>query len=90
MHIPSASPINLLKVVISSFFHLPSCSSWSHKGKKLSTYSGNCRNGERLFTIPPVMRYKHNQLRNKRYKAYEKNNFLELILDGFSGIRCRS
>ena len=63
MHIPSASPINPLNVVISSFFHLPSCSSWSHNGKKLSTYSGNCRNGERLFTIqmiPPKMRYDYN------------------------------
>jgi hypothetical protein len=36
MTIPSASPINPLNVVISSFFHLPSCSSWSHNGKKLS------------------------------------------------------
>ena len=76
MTIPSASPINPLNVVISSFFHLPSCSSWSHNGKKLSTYSGNCRNGERLFTIqmiPPVMRYKNDQLRNKKYKAYQRN-----------------
>ena len=85
MTIPSASPINPLNAVISSFFHLPSCSSWSHNGKKLSTYSGNCRNGERLFTIqmiPPVMRYKTINSEIKDTK-HIKETFLTIDFEWF-------